>query len=274
MRTTHLNAAMTSAQLFLILSLCGCGISRQQEIQMGQDAKPQFEQEFGGLHPSESLQRYVQDVGMSLAEETDRPDLPWQFRVLKSEQVNAFALPGGFIYITSGLLRQLDNEAQLAAVLAHEVGHVAHRHSVQQLQRAQIVQGGSVLASIFAEGAGTAVQMGQLVAGLTLMKYGRDQEREADLSGLRYLVRENYEPSELVDVMEVLKQASGGQGPPEFFSSHPTPDNRKKYLTDRLQKEYGERISYGRTDRQEFQRIVSQALGPKPPAAEAAAGGE
>ena len=241
---------------------------------MGQQAKPQFEQEFGGVHPSEQLQRYVQEVGMSLAARTDRPDLPWQFRVLRSEQVNAFALPGGFIYITAGLLRQLDNEAQLAAVLSHEAGHVAHRHSVQQLQRAQIVQGGSAIASIFGgERAGTALQLGQLVAGLTLMKYSRDQEREADLSGMRYMIRENYEPSAIVRVMEILKQASGGGGPPEFFSSHPAPDSRKQYLAEAIEDRYAGRISFGRTDRGEFQQIVPAALGPAPPP-DASAGGD
>ena len=266
MGTAWSRSATMLAHVFMVLSICGCGMSRQQEIQLGQEAKPQFEQEFGGLHTDDSLQRYVQDIGMSLAEETDRPDLPWQFRVLQSEQVNAFALPGGFIYITAGLLRRLENEAQLAAVLSHEVGHVAHRHSVRQLQRAQIVQGGSALASIFAEGAGTAVQLGQVVAGLALMKYGRDQEREADLSGLSYMTRENYEPSEMLDVMETLKRASNGQAPPEFFSSHPTPDNRKNYLSEELREAHAGRISYGRTDRQEFEQIVSQALGPAPAA--------
>ena len=259
-------ATAAAAHLFILLSACGCGISRQQEIQLGQEAKPQFEQEFGGIHPSDELQRYVQEVGSSLVARTDRPNLPWQFRVLRSEQVNAFALPGGFIYITAGLLRQLDNEAQLAAVLSHEVGHVAHRHSVQQLQRAQIVQGGSVLASVLGgERAGTAVQLGQMVAGLALMKYSREQEREADLSGMRYMIRENYEPSAMVRVMEVLKQAGGG-GPPEFFSSHPAPDSRKQYLAEAIEDEYAGRISFGRTDREQFQQVVPPALGPAPPA--------
>ena len=275
---THAHTSFATAavaHLFVLLSACGCGISRQQEIQLGQEAKPQFEQEFGGVHASEELQRYVQEVGTSLAERTDRPDLPWQFRVLRSEQVNAFALPGGFIYITAGLLRQLDNEAQLAAVLSHEVGHVAHRHSVQQLKRAQIVQGGSAIASIFGgERAGTAVQLGQLVAGLALMKYSRDQEREADLSGMRYMIRENYEPSAIVRVMEILKRASGGGGgPPEFFSSHPAPDSRKQYLTEAIEDRYAGRISFGRTDRSQFHQIVPAALGPAPPP-DATAGGD
>ena len=241
---------------------------------MGQEAKPQFEQEFGGVHTSEELQQYVQEVGASLAARTDRRDLPWQFRVLRSEQVNAFALPGGFIYITAGLLRQLDNEAQLAAVLSHEVGHVAHRHSVQQLQRAQIVQGGSAIASILGgERAGTALQLGQLVAGLALMKYSRDQEREADLSGMRYMIHENYEPSAIVRVMEILKQTSGGRGPPEFLSSHPAPDSRKQYLAKAIEDKYAGRISFGRTDRDQFQEVVPAALGRAPPPG-ATAGGD
>lgn len=236
----------------------GCGISPQQEIAIGRQARPQFEQEFGGLHPDESLQQYVQEVGTELAQNTDRADLPWEFRVLSSDNVNAFALPGGFIYITEGLLRRLDNEAQLAAVLGHEVAHVAHRHSVQQLQRAQLVQGGTALASIFGASPEIA-NVTQLVAGLALMKYSRDQEKEADLSGLKYLAREGYEPTAMLRVMQTLAEASGGEAPPEFLSSHPAPENREEYLSRQIEREWAGKISIGRRDREEFERRVPGA---------------
>lgn len=244
----------------LLVVTTGCSISRQQEIELGRQARPQFEQEFGGLHPDAELQRYVQQVGQELAEQTDRPDLPWEFRVLRSDQVNAFALPGGFIYVTEGMLRQLQNEAQLAAVLGHEVGHVAHRHSVRQLQRSQLVQGGGALASILG-GSSEAVNLGQLVGGLALMKYGRDQEKQADLSGMEYLVEEGYEPKAMLGVMEVLEKTSGtaGDAPPEFLSSHPAPANRKQYLAEAIEGKFPGRISYGRTDAAEFRRYVAPA---------------
>ena len=243
----------------LLLAGGGCSISREQEIQLGRQARPEFEQEFGGLHPDADLQQYVQQVGAELAEKTDRPDLPWEFRVLQSDQVNAFALPGGFIYITEGMLRQLKNEAQLAAVLGHEVGHVAHRHSVRQLQRAQVVQGGGALAAILG-GSSDAVNVGQLVGNLALMKYGRDQEKEADLSGMKYLVAEGYEPKAMLGLMEVL-ETTGGRAPPEFLSSHPAPANRKQYVAEEIEERFPRRISFGRTDEEEFRRRVLGKIG-------------
>lgn len=243
--------------LSLVLAAAGCGISRQQEIQLGLQARPQFEQEFGGLYPDADVQRYVQEVGMDLAGETDRRDLPWEFRVLDSDQVNAFALPGGFIYITKGLLFNLENEAQLAAVLGHEVAHVARRHSVQQLQRAQLVQGGALLAGLFGgESAAAVGDIGQVVAGLALMKYGRDQEKEADVAGLKYLAREGYQPEASVRVMETLGRLGGPRSAPEFLSSHPDPGSRQEYLARRIRRDYAEVIAGGRTDREEFERRV------------------
>ncbi len=220
---------------------------------MGIQAAPKFEKEFGGLVRDSELQRYVQKVGMSMVPHTGREDLPWEFKVLNSNQVNAFALPGGKVYITRGMLNQLQNEAQLASVLGHEAGHVAHRHSVQQLERAQLLQGGAALAGVF--GGGSVGDVTQLVAGLAMMKYGRDQEKDADLSGLEYMVKEGYDPRGSVQTMEILERAAGGRGQPEFLSSHPNPGNRQEYLSEEIEQKYGRRAR-GRTDQEEFNRIV------------------
>jgi predicted Zn-dependent protease len=212
----------------------GCAISEEQEIAMGRQMAPQFEQEFGGLYPDERVQEYVNDVGMSLVQFAGRQDLPWQFGVIDSEQINAFALPGGFVYITSGLLSNLENEAQLAAILGHEIGHVVERHSVQQIQRAQGAQFIPFLAGIF--GGGTAGDVAGAVTQLGLMKYGRDQEREADFQGLKYMTRGGYDPQGIVRAMKIMQEASGGGGgPPEFLSTHPNPGNRIEYLSEAIE---------------------------------------
>jgi beta-barrel assembly-enhancing protease len=246
---------MRHATLILFLLLTGCAISEEKEVAMGRDAAPKFEREFGGLYPDPAVQEYVHGVGIELAQDTNRAHLPWQFRVLNSDDVNAFALPGGFVYITKGLLFNLENEAQLASVLGHEVAHVAHRHSVQQLQRAQFVQGGSLLVGIFA--GGTAGDVSSLAASLALMRYGRGQEREADLSGLNYVVREGYEPRAMVQTMEILERTSGGKrGGLGFLSTHPSPGNREKYLAERISKRYETDASGGVTNEDRFESIV------------------
>jgi predicted Zn-dependent protease len=252
----------------LLLTL-GCAISQEKEIQLGQEAAPQFEREFGGLYPDRQVQAYVNEVGLELAAQAGRPGLPWQFRVLNSDQVNAFALPGGFIYVTQGLLFRMENEAMLAGVLGHEVGHVAHRHSVKQIQRTQTAQGLSAVAGIVGAlfGFGGVGDVTNVVASLTLMTYSRGQEKESDLSGLRYMTRTGYNPEGMVQTMHVLQQASGGGGgPPQFLSSHPNPGNRIEYLTETIEKRYPQAADTGDLGADRFQRAmgrrVSLALAP------------
>lgn len=258
--------------LLLLCSLTGCAISEKQEIQIGMESHPQFEKEFGGLYPDAQVQQYVSRIGMDLARYAGRPNLPWQFRVLNSEQVNAFAVPGGFIYITQGLLFRLENEAMLAGVLGHEVGHIAHRHSVQQIQRAQTAQGLSAVAGVVGGlfGYGWAGDVTGVVASLSLMKYSRDQEQESDVSGVRYMAESGYDPTGMVQTMSVLQQASGkGGGPPEFLSSHPNPGNRLEYLTKLIAKRYPAAAQQRRLGEEEFRRNVlsrrTTALAPLPP---------
>jgi predicted Zn-dependent protease len=163
-------------------------------------------------------------------------------------------VPGGYIYITQGLLFRLNNEAQLAGVLGHEAGHIAHRHSAQQIQQAQGLQIGAVVAGIFG---GSAVgDLSGLVGSLYLMKYGRGQEKEADMSGLKYMTDGGYAPQGMVQTMEILKKASGGKGPPEFLSTHPDPGNRVEYLTETIQEKYMRAAESGRFGDKEFKQNV------------------
>jgi predicted Zn-dependent protease len=232
----------------------GCSISEQQEIDIGKKSHGQFEKEFGGFYPDENVQRYVNAVGMDMARQSGRPNLQWQYRVLNSDQINAFAVPGGYVYITQGLLFRMQNEAQLAGVLGHETTHIAHKHSVKQIENAQGWQVVGLIGSIFG---GSAVgDITQIVGSLASMKYGRDQEKDADLTGLKFMTKAGYAPQGMVQVMQIL-QKSGGGGPPEFLSTHPNPGNRIEYLTDTIKKSYVPAAETGRFGDQDFEKNVS-----------------
>jgi len=203
-------------------------ISEQQEIAMGADAAGQVAQQIGVVE-NEALQQYVADVGQRLAAVSERPDLPWQFRVVDDPTPNAFALPGGYIFVTRGLLALLTSEAQLAAVLGHEIGHVTARHSVAQMSRAQLAQLGLGLGMILSP---EIAQLGDLLgSGLQLLflKYGRDDERQSDELGFRYMLEVGYDVDETDDVFRALLAAgeqAGASPLPSWLSSHPTEAER------------------------------------------------
>jgi predicted Zn-dependent protease len=228
--------------LVLLIALAGCAVNpatgarelsfvgEGQEIAMGQQSDPGIVAQMG-LYPDSAVQRYVRDIGLRMAAVSERPDLPWTFRVLDDPTVNAFALPGGFVYITRGILTHLNSEAQLAGILGHEIGHVTARHSVSQMSRTQLAQLGLAVGMVFSE---TVRDYGGLAAqgiGLLSLSYGRDDELESDHLGLRYMTRLGYEPRELAGVMDMLARHStlhAGEGGrvPEWMSTHPYPENR------------------------------------------------
>jgi predicted Zn-dependent protease len=243
--------------LLLLFVTTGCAISEEKEIEIGRKSHGQFERQFGGMYPDAAVQEYTSRVGMAMARYAGRPNLPWSFAVLNSKQVNAFAVPGGWVYITQGLLFRMENEAMLAGVLGHEAAHVAHRHSVKQIQKAQTAQGLSLVAGIAGAffGVGGIGDVTNIVASLTLMKYGRGQEKEADMSGLKYMTTSGYNPQGMVQLMAVL-QKSGGGGAPEFLSTHPNPGNRLEYLSSTIEKRYAPLTNTGRLGEEEFRRAV------------------
>ena len=212
-------------------------ISESQEIQMGQQAAQEVEQSLG-LVQDEALQSYVQGIGARLAADSERPELPWRFRVVDDPVPNAFALPGGFIYVTRGMMNVMDSEAELASVLGHEIGHVTARHSVSQMSRAQVAQLGLGLGMIFVD---ELQQYGDLAStGLQLLflKYGRDDERQADELGFRYALSEGYDVREMAEVFQTLQRlgAASGQSPlPTWMSSHPDPGQRVSRTQQRVQ---------------------------------------
>lgn len=202
-------------------------MSPQKEIATGLAAVPSLERRYGGASGGE-LTRYVASVGERVVSRSDARKTPYQFRfiVLADQQtVNAFALPGGPVFITEALLRRLPDEAALAGVLGHEIGHVVARHGAQQLAKSELAQGLVTAAAVASEDqrqARLAAAVGQLV----VMKYGRDDELQSDALGVRFMAQAGYDARAMVDVLTVLKQLASGGRQPEFFSTHPNPENR------------------------------------------------
>jgi predicted Zn-dependent protease len=210
-------------------------VSESQEIQMGREADPQITASLG-LVDDPALQAYVSDIGMRLAAVSERPNLPWSFKVVDDPIVNAFALPGGFIYVTRGILANFDSEAELAAVLGHEIGHVTARHSASQISRQQLQQLGLGVGMIFSE---TVRDYGSLAAaGLQLMNlsFSRGDETESDELGLRYMGRVGYDPESMIGVFQMLAGVSGGgEGRiPEWQLTHPYPENREANIRQEI----------------------------------------
>lgn len=259
--------ALTVAALAMATTLVSCTVnpatgkrqftlfSEAQEIEMGREYDPQIVAEMG-LYPDDTLQEYIQELGSRLAAQSERPYLPWTFRILDDPIVNAFALPGGYIYVTRGILAHLGSEAELAGVLGHEIGHVTARHSVGRMSTQQLAQLGLAL--------GTALRpdlegiAGVASAGLQLafLKYGRDDERQADELGLRYMLRGNYDPREMPQVFDMLDRVTrdaGGSGTPEWLSTHPNPGDRRERM-ERLVAQHGAGTATAVVGRESFLR--------------------
>ena len=218
-------------------------ISQEQEIALGAEAAPQFEAEFGGKVASGELQSYVRRVGATLAAVCDRKDIPYEFALLDSDVPNAFALPGGKVYITAGLMSAMRNERELAAVLGHEIGHVNALHNVKGLQR-QL--GAELLARLAAEVIGgksgqTAEAAAKIVGGMINLKYSRVHEYQADELGVRYMTKAGYNPWGMVELLTTLNELSrseSGSGPPEIFSTHPLTDKRIDEVRQTVEKQH------------------------------------
>jgi predicted Zn-dependent protease len=203
-------------------------IPESQEIAMGKEAAEQVAQSIG-LYDDPQAQQYVERLGQRLAADSERPKLPWSFKVVDDAAVNAFALPGGFIFVTRGLMAHMGSEAQLASVMGHEIAHVTARHSVRQMSKATVAQIGLMAGMVFSETLRSAGQLGMAGLQLMFLKHGRDAEREADDLGFRYALANKYDVRSMPDVFATLKrvgEASGGSRLPDWMSTHPSPDER------------------------------------------------
>lgn len=205
-------------------------MSEEQEIAMGKEADPQIVAQFG-LYPDSSLQQYIRQKGQQLAAVSHRPNLKYEYKILDSDVLNAFATPGGYVYFTRGIMAFFNSEAQFEGVLGHETGHIAARHSVAQQRNALLGQLGIVAGVIIeprlAQYAETASQGLQLL----FLKYSRDAERQADELGVEYSSKLGYDASQMADFFQTLErqsQSKGAEELPEFLSTHPNPGNRYK----------------------------------------------
>lgn len=217
-------------------------ITPEQEIALGLNAAPEMMQQHGGLHPDQRGQDLVDKVGQRLVNNTIASKTPYQydFHLLADEEViNAFALPGGQVFITAALFNKLQNEDQLAGVFGHEIGHVIARHGGERITQNELFEGLSG-AAVVATGEQSA---GQSVAALLnqffAMPYGRDQELQSDDIGVKLMIDAGYNPEEMIGVMEVLKAASGPNRTPERMSTHPDPENRIEKIKEAIEKYKG-----------------------------------
>jgi len=244
--------------LFAAMGLGGCKtnpatgrsqlsfMSLDQQIALGAEAAPALEQEYGGAVRDERLQAYIRDIGMRMAATTEAnyPNLPWSFTLLDSEILNAFALPGGKVYISRGLAKRMTNEAQLAAVIGHEIGHVTAEHVPERISRAMLAQGlmiGTAIAAGMSENewvqAGVPILVGVGGQGY-LLRFGREQEMEADALGVRYMVNLGYDPQGARQIQEILGAAAGSARQLEILSTHPHSETRVRRIDDLIRSHY------------------------------------
>ncbi|HYW50691.1 MAG TPA: M48 family metalloprotease [Gemmatimonadaceae bacterium] len=248
MHSSILSAARLTRAVAALVTLAACAtnpatgkrelslIPQSQEIAMGQQGAKAAAAQMG-VYPDSALQRYVNSLGQALAKSSERPDLPWSFTVVDDPNVNAFALPGGPIFFTRGILAHMNSEAQLVSVLGHEIAHVTAKHSVSQMSKQQLFQIGLIGAMVVKpelQQFGNAASQG---LGLLFLKFGRDDETQADALGFKYMTAQNYAPSEMAEMFKTLERLSGGEGSrgtPEWLSTHPDPGNRVEKTNERI----------------------------------------
>jgi predicted Zn-dependent protease len=242
-------------------------VSEQQEIQMGQQGAQQVAQEIGLIN-DQALQNYLQGIGAALAAKSERPNLPWTFRAVDDPSPNAFALPGGYIFVTRGLLDLMNNEAELASVVGHEIGHVTARHSVQQMSQQQLaglaLGVGAILSPTVAQLGGIAQQG----LGLLFLKYGRDDERQADDLGFRYALTQGYDVRYMDDVFRSLQrlgEASKQSPLPTWMATHPGEAERIQTIDAKLAQLQPAQLANARVNAQQYmQRINGLVYGQNP----------
>lgn len=210
-------------------------ITTDQEIAIGLQNAPQMAQQHGGLYPNEQYQAFVDQVGNKLINNSIAQETPYKydFHLLADKNtINAFALPGGQVFITYALFSKLENEDQLAGVLGHEIGHVLGRHSAERIAESEFWQGMATAGSVGAD-------MGGLVGGIgqqKLLTNGRGDELESDDLGVKFMMNAGYNPEEMIGVMKILKAAAGPNRKPEFQSTHPDPENRIEKIRASIKK--------------------------------------
>jgi predicted Zn-dependent protease len=239
-------------------------VGEKDEVEIGRQADREVVASIG-LYDDAQAQAYVSRLGKKLAAASERPNLPWSFKVVDDPAVNAFALPGGFIYVTRGLMTHLQSEAELVAVMGHEIGHVTARHGADQMTKAQLANIGLGVGAILS-GRGDIAGLASQGVQLLFLKYGRDDERQADDLGLRYLVHAGYDPRPMVEVFDTLERVSateGGGRVPTWLATHPAPGDRRSWAQKKIA-ELG-RDPAGEVGREPYLQVVDgMVYGPNP----------
>jgi predicted Zn-dependent protease len=204
-------------------------MSTEQEVAMGKGADPQIVAQFG-LYEDPKLQRFIEEKGQQMAAISHRNNLKYEFKVVDSPVVNAFAVPGGYVYFTRGIMAHFNNEAEFAGVLGHEIGHITARHSAQQQSKAMLAQVGLIAGMIAAPQLGQYAEAAQQGIGLLFLKFGRDDERESDRLGVEYSTKIGYDAKEMAGFFNTLSRMGGEEREqiPDFLSTHPNPADRNR----------------------------------------------
>lgn len=203
-------------------------MSEEQEIAMGKEADPQIIAQYG-LYENADLQAFINQKGKEMAAISHRPNLDYQFRIVDSDVLNAFAVPGGYVYFTRGIMAHFNNEAEFTGVLGHEIGHITHRHSVEQQRNQMLGQIGLIAGIVLAPQLADFAQTASQGLGLLFLKFSRDAEREADDLGVQYSTKIGYDAHRMAEFFNTLKrqtQQAGGEELPNFLSTHPDPGER------------------------------------------------
>ena len=256
---------------FLALVLCGCVrnpatgklqlnlLSESQEVELGKQAKQEAEQAYGVYQEKPQLNGYVEGIGKQLAAKTDRPNLPWSYEIVDDASVNAFALPGGPIFITRGILAHLNSEAQMAAVLGHETGYVAARHSANQLSKQQVAQLGLGIGSVLSPVVSSVAGVASVGLSVLFLKFSRDDETQADELGFRYMTKVGYDPTQMIPLFEMLDRVSKREGvgkTPEWLQTHPDPGNRLAETQKRLKTELKGSTQGMKVEREKYLQMI------------------
>ncbi len=240
--------------------------SRDHDVQLGKEAQQEVEKQVPVVHNAPELERYVSDLGAKLARASQAPDYPYNFHVVADKNINAFALPGGPVYVNTATISAAANEAQLAGVMAHEISHVALRHSTNQASKAYAWQIPVALAGGLAGGSllGQLTQLGiSLGVNSVLLKYSRDAEHDADIVGAQTMARAGYDPIEMARFFETLKAKGGNQGL-QFLSDHPSPGNRVQYVSAEVKTLPQRQYTTGSSDFSRYRDMAARVPVPDP----------
>jgi predicted Zn-dependent protease len=267
MRNQH--GSLSLAVLCLFVAACAVNpatgerefslMSEQQEIGIGQEMDGQVGREMG-VYDDQALQDFVSETGQRLAKASERPNLPWKFTVVDSPAINAFALPGGYIYLTRGIMPFLGDEAEMAGVLGHEIGHVAARHAAQQYSRATGAQLGLLLGAIFVPAVRPFGGLAETGLGLLFLKHGREDELQADALGVRYTARTGWDPAGVAGMLRTLDriadESEDRRGVPNWLSTHPAPADRVQQVQAAIEQARAEMTTPRTVDRNDYLRRI------------------